>query len=181
MEYHDAMVCLGRSLAYTRISWNIKQHRGITRNIMMSWSWKLAACTRIPWDIEEYSLNILEYTENRRISRNIMERHEKSWCHGLPWKLTEYTGISLNIEEHDGMAYVVISCIAESPITPLGLASTTLGIFLYRRREASAPEPPSPQKWEKGWPHQPTRGMSWNSAEYHDVTSGSVLEARCVY
>ena len=92
------------------------------------------------------ALNILEYTENRRISRNIMERHEKSRCHGLPWKLTEYTGISLNIEEHDGMAYVVISCIAESPITPLGLASTTLGIFLYRRRGASAPEPPWPQK-----------------------------------
>ena len=84
------------------------------------------------------ALNILEYTENRRISRNIMERHEKTGCHG--------TGISLNIEEHDGMAYVVISCIAESPITPLGLASTTLGIFLYRRRGASAPEPPSPQK-----------------------------------
>ena len=78
MAYHDAMVCLGRSLAYTRISWNIKQHRGITRNIMMSWSWKLAACTRILWDIEEYSLNIVEYTENRTISRNIMERHEKS-------------------------------------------------------------------------------------------------------
>ena len=169
LEYHgissSIVESLGISWCHGLGSWlHVLEYHGISRNIL-----------------EQRGVSVLENTENRRISRNIMERHEKSWCHGLPWQLTEYTGISLNIEEHDGMAYVVISCIAESPITPLGLASTTLGIFLYRRRGASAPEPPSPQKWEKGWPHQTTRGMSWNSAEYHDVTSGSVLEARCVY
>ena len=156
-----------------------------------------------------------------------MERHEKSWCHGLPWKLTEYTGISRwkshntprprkhyfgdisvspeggigsraalakkirkrlphqttrgmswnNAEHHDvmvcrgsslnilyiieylgtswnGILIVVISCIAESPKTPLGLSRTTLGIFLYRRQGASAPEPPLPQKLDKDRPCQ---------------------------
>ena len=112
---------------------------------------------------------------------------EARWIYWNTLKIVEYRGISWNaMKNHDvmvclGSSLNILEYHADSPITPLGLASTTLGIFLYRRRGASAPEPPSPQKWEKGWPHQTTRGMSWNSAEYHDVTSGSVLEARCVY
>jgi len=90
MEYHDAMVCLGRSLAYTRISWNIKQHRGITRNIMMSWSWKLAACTRIPWDIEEY-LRIAWSISPRGISLHILEnlRMWVAWNIMMSWSAVE--------------------------------------------------------------------------------------------
>ena len=119
MEYHDAMVRLGRSLAYTRISWNIKQHRGITRNIMMSWSWKLAACTRIPWDIEEY-LRIGWSISPRGISLHILEnlRMWVAWNIMMSWsaveahcilywntlKIVEYRGISWNaMKNHDVM------------------------------------------------------------------------------
>ena len=49
----------------------------------------------------------------------------------------------MNIEEYAGMPYVMISRAAESPDTTLGRSSTTLGIFLYRRKGASAPKPRS--------------------------------------
>ena len=44
-------------------------------------------------------------------------------------------GSSLNIQEYHGMVYVVISCIAE---LPLSLSNATLGMSLYRWKGAWA-------------------------------------------
>ena len=99
-----------------------KQHeecRGTTRNIMMSWSWKLAACTRIPWDIEEY-LRIGWSISPRGISLHILEnlRMWVAWNIMMSWsaveahcilywntlKIVEYRGISWNaMKNHDVM------------------------------------------------------------------------------
>ena len=91
---------------------NVVEQRGI------SWchglSWKLAACTRILWDIEEYrvivwnislwgrSLHILEY---HGVSNNLVEARGMRWYHGPPWKLTDCTEISQNIEKYYGIPW----------------------------------------------------------------------------
>ena len=89
--------------------------------------------------------------------------------------------IMLNIEEHTGMAYVVISCIAESPKTPLGLSSTTLGIFLYRRRGHRHPSHPCHKNEKKAGltkQHEECRerGISWCDVRVCFRSSLRVLE-----
>ena len=117
---------LGTVAAHTGISWNVEQFNGITWNAMVSWSVCLGS-----------SLIMLEH---HGTSRNPMNNYDVSWS---ALEVREYTGVLLNIEEYAGMPYVMISCAAESPDTTLGRSSTTLGIFLYRRKGASAPKPRS--------------------------------------
>ena len=115
MEYQS----LGTVAARTGISWNVEHFDGIRWNTMASWSVCLGS------------------------SLIMLEHHPRNPTNNYDVSVRERTGVLLNIEKYAGMPYVMISRAAESPDTTLGRSSTTLGIFLYRRKGASAPKPRS--------------------------------------